>query len=221
MNDNDEYPIRDQDRDETSQASGDEQLAAPEDQCLELDPPNVSDTPGPAGEPTQWFAAARDGAQHGPLPLSAIQKLVRSGILSATDLVWHEGMSGWVMVQQSNELTSLLSRGSSLESPPPLPETFTAWSTNLEWFYVQLNKLLRRPSFFRLFARVSAILGLILLAWSLLFWFWGWTWFGGVLVLAVLFLIGEAAGATLELLERNLPCKSNNEESATLPGRDE
>ena len=38
---------------------------------------------------------AKSGQQSGPYTLEQVQNMVRSGLLSAADLGWHEGMAEW------------------------------------------------------------------------------------------------------------------------------
>jgi uncharacterized RDD family membrane protein YckC len=59
---------------------------------------------------TQWYYASED-RQMGPIPESALDSLVSTGVIEPYTLVWHEGMGGWqpysslrngVSVQPSN-----------------------------------------------------------------------------------------------------------------------
>jgi hypothetical protein len=63
-----------------------------------------------------WYYA-RNGHQVGPVSESEIPSLINSGVVVASTLVWHEGLTDWIPANQST-LSKLFS-GST--PPPPLP----------------------------------------------------------------------------------------------------
>jgi hypothetical protein len=59
---------------------------------------------------SQWFYL-QDGIETGPVPSSELKLLAAAGKLKPTDLIWKEGMRGWVPASRLTELFP----------PPPLP----------------------------------------------------------------------------------------------------
>lgn len=51
----------------------------------------------------QWFYA-QQGRQLGPVPLDTIRQMLATGALQPTDLVWRDGMSGWLPAHSVPEL---------------------------------------------------------------------------------------------------------------------
>jgi hypothetical protein len=66
----------------------------------------------------EWYFA-REGQQHGPVPLAQLQNLAAAGQLLPTDLVWHEGMPSWSQAQWTRGLFS--AHAFSAEPLPLLP----------------------------------------------------------------------------------------------------
>jgi len=151
------------------------------------------------GETTPvWFAAAADGRREGPLSLLEMKQRVTSGKLTGESLIWKGGMSVWTPAQQVPELFEPLT--ASQQSPPPsAPRSPPAGPAGL---LKKLDELLAHPTVFRMAGRISAGLALVIFAVSILLWYWGLTWFTGAAIFAVIFLVGEAAGAILEALGR-------------------
>jgi hypothetical protein len=74
----------------------------------------------PAGPPPlpaveQWYVGA-GGQQLGPFDRNGMSQQVGTGTLTASTLVWRNGMAGWVPASQVPELTPLFGA-----TPPPLP----------------------------------------------------------------------------------------------------
>lgn len=67
-------------------------------------------------EPKWWYA--QGGARKGPVPLAALQALVGRGEVTAKDLVWREGMPGWVAAATVAELTAA---AVAPQAAPPAP----------------------------------------------------------------------------------------------------
>lgn len=75
---------------------------------------------------TNWYYT-RDGHQVGPVSESEIPYLINSGVVVASTLVWHEGMTDWLPANQST-LSKLLSAA----TPPPLPSGVTQSTSNAD-----------------------------------------------------------------------------------------
>lgn len=74
-------------------------------------------TPPPL--PTSQYYVAINGQQSGPFTIQQLQQLVAQGQLSASSLVWKQGMGGWAAANSVDELASLF----ATLTPPPLPPT--------------------------------------------------------------------------------------------------
>ena len=61
-----------------------------------------------------WFFASQ-GQQQGPYPEAQLQDFIARGIVTATTLVWNEGMTGW---QKAGDIPGLFS---GLSGPPAVP----------------------------------------------------------------------------------------------------
>lgn len=66
---------------------------------------------------TKWFYT-RGGQQNGPVALAELQVLMSRGQVSATDLVWREGMAQWTAARNVAELAGSLS---AKAAPSPAP----------------------------------------------------------------------------------------------------
>jgi TM2 domain-containing membrane protein YozV len=64
---------------------------------------------GPPAEAATWYCAV-GGVQQGPMPRSQVLGMLRSGKLSASDLVFRSGMSDWTAASEVSELASALSQ---------------------------------------------------------------------------------------------------------------
>jgi hypothetical protein len=144
-----------------------------------------------------WYTSDRTGKQEGPLPLAALRQRMATGSLSADDLVWRTGLPSWVPARTIPELFNLGS-GQDSTIPPPLP----AGRRNLPSSFRELDQFLSRPVFFRTLARICAALSILALLGSVLLAYWQKTWFEGAVLLALMFLVGEAFGAVLAALQR-------------------
>jgi tetratricopeptide (TPR) repeat protein len=81
----------------------------------------------------EWYYA-RNKQKFGPLTETQLKELVRSGELSATDMVWKQGMAKWMQVSQVEgliEASPQQAAGSSV--PPPLPPPVPV----AVWYYVK------------------------------------------------------------------------------------
>jgi hypothetical protein len=70
-------------------------------------------------EPSQWYYS-KDGQQLGPVPLSKLQALVKTGSIRPTDFVWQQGMPQWTQVAHVNVLFASTSVFSGPAPRPPL-----------------------------------------------------------------------------------------------------
>jgi membrane protease subunit (stomatin/prohibitin family) len=77
--------------------------------------PSVSSAPPPLPGAVAYFVAI-DGKQSGPLDQAKLQDAISQGKLTATTLVWTQGMATWTPASQVADLNGLLA-----SVPPPLP----------------------------------------------------------------------------------------------------
>ena len=61
---------------------------------------------------SRWFYA-HGGRRHGPVDVSRLVDLILAGEIPETTLIWHPGLSEWVMAGDLDEIRR--------ELPPPLP----------------------------------------------------------------------------------------------------
>jgi len=59
------------------------------------------------------FYVSSNDVDHGPLSLEEVTKRVQSGEFKATDLAWHQGVSGWMPLKD-------LPEWDAMQAPPPL-----------------------------------------------------------------------------------------------------
>ena len=163
---------------------------------------------------TDWYAARPGGQPQGPFDRAELRRRVSSGDLRESDLVWREGMPNWVPARDVRELF-----GTAAEGPPPIPDRAAPAGTGAPAF--EPEKLLRgldavfsRPVVYRMVGRVCAVFGLLALLLSGPLFFVGIRLFTVGLVFGAVFLIGEAAGAILDHLQRG--GKSGGERDGTM-----
>lgn len=98
-------------------------LSAPDDKagvqtrCSGCQQPLQVPQPPPVSAP--WYFRRQD-QQHGPVSLADLKRLVSSGQLQPTDLLWQQGMAQWV---PARSLKGLFPEAAAVPSPlpPPLP----------------------------------------------------------------------------------------------------
>lgn len=157
-------------------------------------PSPAAPSKGPAGGAT-WYLARATGQREGPMTLELLKQCLASGSVTEDSLVWREGMPAWAPARSLPELFGARPG----KTPPSLPEAPTQnWAENLK----TLDPMLSSPSFFRIAARISAALSVLLIAGSLLLGYWGVRFYIEAAVLALVFLVGEAAGTMIERLDR-------------------
>lgn len=157
----------------------------------------------------QWYVGSVGGQKEGPLSLTELRQRITSGRLDAETLVWKSGMPDWVRAGIVPELFETPSGPPSPSRPPPLPSSPTppvSPTAKAIDFLEQIDRVFSRPSVYRLTGLASAGLGgLTLLIALILLYFRSATWaawFVGFVFFALIFLIGEAAGAILDALGR-------------------
>lgn len=64
-----------------------------------------------------WYYA-KNSRQYGPIAFDALRKLAVDGLLSSTDLVWHEDLSDW---QPAGQISGLFQATPATKSAPPFP----------------------------------------------------------------------------------------------------
>ncbi len=79
-------------------------------------PPPAPGGPPPIPQATAYFAAV-DGQQTGPFDVNALRQQAQSGQVSATTLVWSQGMAEWTEAGKVPDLAGLFG-----QAPPPIPQ---------------------------------------------------------------------------------------------------
>lgn len=72
-----------------------------------------------------WWYAIKD-KEKGPVDIDELKKLIQSGTISVTTMVWREGMEAWESIEAVEELRPL-----SSVTPPPLPSKEAVNPTDL------------------------------------------------------------------------------------------
>ena len=80
-------------------------------------PPLPGTAPTP---PSTTYHVSVNGSQAGPYNYQQLQQLVQTGQMTPQTYVWAQGMAGWEMAGNVQELTSLFMQ-SQPPVPPPLP----------------------------------------------------------------------------------------------------
>lgn len=81
------------------------------------EPPAGPEKPAQAvADAAQWYAE-QDGSRVGPMPRSQLDSMVVAGQVTATTLVWREGLADWTAAGQLPELAEDFKK-----VPPPLPK---------------------------------------------------------------------------------------------------
>jgi len=169
-------------------------------------------SPG-GGEGGQWYVGLPDGQREGPLPQAEMKRRIDAGDVTRADLVWRQGMAGWAAAGTVPELFPAPAPGPAPgASPPPRPaasrspdtgQTAAQLRTASADVMRRFDSIFERPIFFRAFGRISAVLAAFMLLVAVIAalmekggWFIYVFWF------ALLFLVGEAAAAILDRLDR-------------------
>ena len=160
-----------------------------------------------------WFAAAVGGEREGPLSLLEMRRRIASGELTGESLVWTSGMAAWTPAQQVPELFDTDTASQQSSSPPRKPPAGPSD------FLRKLDAPLAHPAVFRTAGRISAGLSLVIFVVSISLWYWHATWFTGAVFFALIFLVGEAAGAILEAVGRIESSLEGQQKSEERPGK--
>jgi len=83
-----------------------------------LPPAGVASPPPVPQSAPMGFYVALNGQQTGPFPIPVLQQMTQTGTISASSLVWRQGMAGWLAAGTVPELAVLFSPPST---PPPIP----------------------------------------------------------------------------------------------------
>lgn len=162
---------------------------------------------GSSGGSTGWYMAKRGGHPEGPMDLAELRRRALAGQLHPSDIVWREGMPDWIEARGVGEL---FGPATTAAGPPPTPPGRATPSPSPatigpEIVWQHLNAVFARPVVYRVVGRISAALGALTLAVSIVLAFIGLKWFTGAVLFAILFLLGEAAAAILERLPAATP----------------
>jgi hypothetical protein len=154
-------------------------------------------TAAPASaEGPQWYIAQPGGEQEGPFPLAILKARASSGQLSPDDLVWTQGRKSWA---PAREVLDVFSPSAGAAAPAiPIANSVAA----IGQLGGRVFPWLSTPAFIRTAARVSGLLGAVILLLSILLWFFGYSWFSSAVLFAVLFVLGEGLASILETLLR-------------------
>ena len=96
-----------------------QQMASQMQSPAQQQPPQMASpqmTPPPMPSQPSFYVAI-NGAQQGPFALMQLQQLVQQGQLTATTLVWTQGMPAWAAANTVPALASLFAGA----TPPPIP----------------------------------------------------------------------------------------------------
>ena len=158
-----------------------------------------------------WYVAVAGGQKEGPFALLDLKQRVASGRLNRQMLVWKSGMPDWSPAGAVPELFEVPDQ----LGPPPLPPSGGAISggatpdvtAKAAEVFEQADRLFASPNVYRMTGRVSAALGALMLLAALILLPFGppGSAVGALtitLLLAGIFLIGEATGAILQALKR-------------------
>jgi hypothetical protein len=75
---------------------------------------------------SDWFCVIQ-GQRHGPRPLSDLQDWAKQGILKPADLVWTEGMAGWVPAGTVQGQFVFVAASPAMPPSPAYPTPTTAY----------------------------------------------------------------------------------------------
>jgi hypothetical protein len=66
----------------------------------------------------EWYYT-KNGQQSGPIDAAELRQLILSGQLAASELVWKDGMPGWVPASTISELGGNAAAGTPVAAPYP------------------------------------------------------------------------------------------------------
>lgn len=85
---------------------------------------------------------AKDKQQTGPFSEEQIQGMIASGMVYPTDLAWHEGLSGWLPL---NQVLNVSPQNPQAAQPPPYPESTRSAampSSDAMFLYIPTGRLI-------------------------------------------------------------------------------
>ena len=186
-----------------------------------------SDLDATASSPV-WYVASPEGKQEGPFSLADVRSRFQAGRLTASQLVWKEGMAGWSAASSVDGLLPPLATTSPTPAPPPSsapasgtaspapgtassppaagpPPQFTATGAPVD----QLLARIVAPGFFRNMGRSCGVLAIVFALASVALVFFQVYLFTQVLILALMWMVGEGTAAILESLAALAHAKSS------------
>lgn len=155
-----------------------------------------------------WYIATPEGNKDGPLTLADVRARFQAGSLQPTHLAWKEGMPGWLPAGQVEGLLiapasptfdnapRASSPATAPQSNPPPGPTFSPGSPPVE----QLLARIATPAFFRILGRVCGGLAILFALASIALVFFGVYLFTQVLLLVLMWMVGEGVAAILDSL---------------------
>ncbi len=118
------------------------------------------------------FYFQKDGQNVGPLALFQVRELLDDGVLLPTQLGWHEGMAGWLPVEEIQALQGVLPRAGAAAAVDPAPLAVLGEMVELR-VARELSRVRHRQAWRRLFARMLDLWMGWLVMMPLAAW-WGW-----------------------------------------------
>lgn len=214
-------PLPDEHRGELA-AGGDEEIfeladdqPAAQPAAESSEPPKVKGAEAVA----EWYFAQPGGQPQGPFTLAEMQRRVASGQLRPADMVWCRAIGSWAPMREVEILHGPATAG----APPPLLRgqragaSWTLSTSGAETLLAAVDRFFARPLVYRVIGRVCAVVGVVVVVFSLALLWIGIHWFTGALVLGLIFVVGEAAGAILEAIERSAAAPRAAEKPAKPP----
>ncbi|NQU23625.1 MAG: DUF4339 domain-containing protein [Candidatus Nealsonbacteria bacterium] len=161
--------------------------------------PGEPSTDMPGGPPplAEWYTGSPGGQREGPFTLAQMKQRLAVGTTTGETLVWKEGMTDWKPARGMGELFE------TPGNPPPPPPAAAARRNDFTEYFQAADRLFAKPAFFHIAGRVCALLAVLVLLVSLILWPFAphLTWFTGAVLFALIFFVGEAAGAILDRLD--------------------
>lgn len=144
-----------------------------------------------------WFYADTDDSNKGPISTVELYRLVKSGAVLPSTLVWTEGMNDWCKVSEVRGLL-VTTKSSAIDSsvPPRIGEHSTGFQID------KVQSTFSSPSFYRLAGNVFGIAAVTVFIVSIVGYPFGLTWFSGSCLFGISFIVVNGIRAILEQLNR-------------------
>ena len=152
-----------------------------------------------------WYIASPGGTKEGPLSAAMVRARFEAGTFHRDHLAWKDGMPGWLPANQVDGLLPTLpktvvppetSSASSPTSPLAAHPHFAAVDAPVDRILARIAT----PGFFRNIGRASAVLAILFALASVALVFFQVYLFNRILLLALIWLVGEGTAAILESL---------------------